>query len=92
MDDGETASAYYGDRDNFIKPFLSTAYSGDTLTVTTLHEINSCAETFGDIKFSNDTLYLLTKIVSDEVCTSVKFHQFEYVIVKASIGDYLVRY
>lgn|SRR5690606_2357654 len=92
MDDGEVASAYYEDRENFIEPFLSATYSGDTLTVTTLHEINGCAEIIGDIKFGKDTLYLLTKIVSDEVCTSVKFNLFEYVIVKEGIRDYFIRY
>jgi len=90
--DGQQMTGYYKDREEFIKPYTSRKYSGDTLRVETLHEINSCAETIGDIKFSNDTLFLLTKIVTDEVCGAVKFHKFKYTIVKKGIKNYTIKF
>ena len=89
---GPHMSGYYQNRDEFIKPYTSKSYSGDTLRVETLHEVNSCAETIGIIRFSNDSLALLTKIVSDEVCTSVEYHRFKYTIVKKGIKNYIIKY
>ncbi len=93
MQDGEQANGYYENRNVFIKPYCERMYIGsDTLSVKTLHEINSCAKTIGDIRFSNDTLYLSTKIVSNEVCSSVEFHQFKYVITRKNIKEYTIVY
>lgn len=80
MEDGEDVNSYYNDYENFIKPYFSTDYKIDTLIVTTLIEINSCAEIVADIKISNDTLYLLTKNIGDFACTSVNFNKFTYTI------------
>ncbi|NVK29057.1 MAG: hypothetical protein HWE14_13470 [Flavobacteriia bacterium] len=80
MEDGEHADGYYNNHLDFIKPHFSTEYQRNTLTVTTLIEINSCAETVPDIRISNDTLYLLTRQISDEACASVTFNKFTYVI------------
>lgn len=90
MGDGEQATGYYENRDVFIKPYVSKSYSGDTLRAETLKEINSCGKTIGNIKFSNDTLYLKAKLVSDEFCSSVEFHKFKYTIVKKDIKTYTI--
>lgn len=90
MEASNEAMGYYNDRTSFIKPFISNEYKGDTLIATTLHEINGCAKTIGQIKFSNDTLYLLTKREGDEACASVEFHKFKYTIVKKDIKTYTI--
>lgn len=90
MEDGQHATGYYEDRDYFIKPYVSKDLNGDTLRVATLQEINSCGKAIGDIKFSNDTLYLQTKQVSDELCSSVEFYKFNYTIVKKDIKTYTI--
>lgn len=87
---GELTMAYYSDRSAFIKPYCQKMYSGDTLYVSTLHEVNSCGEYIGFIKYSGDTLFLLKKIIGDEVCTSNEFHKFSYTIVKENIEKYNV--
>jgi len=92
MDDGEMANEYYTNRAKFIAEYTSTFYSGDTLNAETLQEINSCGESICDIKFSNDTLYLLVKQIGNETCASVQFHQFHYTIVKENIEQYVIVY
>jgi hypothetical protein len=92
MGDGDHATAYYVDRNRFIKPYLSKSYIGDTLHVTTLHEVNSCARTIGKVKFSNDTLYLLTERQGDVVCTSVEFRKFSYTIKRNEIDKFQIVY
>ena len=90
IEDGEHATSYYENRENFIQPYTNASYSGDTLRAETLHEVNSCAETIGEIRYSNDTLYLSTKRISNEVCASVEFHRFNYTVVKENIESYTI--
>src|SRR5690554_7181172 len=47
MEDGSEVDGYYENRNSFIEPYTSYAFSQDTLRATTLHEVNSCAETVG---------------------------------------------
>lgn len=80
MEDGPQADGYYQDHDNFIKPYFSSEYKKDTLVVTTLIEINACAETDAAIKISSDTLYLMTTNIDSESCSSTVFSKFTYTI------------
>lgn len=75
-EDGE----HLNDYEEFATPYFSVRYGTDTVWVTSLQMINGCGETVADIKISGDTLYLLTKLVSDEACTSVMYDKFSYVI------------
>jgi len=90
MNDGIEANSYYTNHKKFIKPYFKTIYKKDTLIVSTLIEINSCGETVGEIDFSNDTLYLLTKLISNEACASVVFHKFTYVIQNLENEKYFI--
>lgn len=88
MDDGPQADGYIINRDKFIKPYVSSEISGDTLIASTLFEINSCAETIGNIIIRNDSLFLETKVIGTTFCTSTEFHQFKYTIVMDSLRKY----
>lgn len=92
MEDGAEVDGYYEDRNSFILPYISRAFNQDTLHVSTLHEVNSCAETVGRIRFSNDSLFLLVEQVGSEPCTSIEFRKYHYVIVKKGIKDYTIVY
>ena len=72
MNDGEQATPYYTNHKNFIKPYFKTTYQKDTLIVTTLMEINSCGKSVGDIRISNDTLYLMTKNLEKSIPNKYK--------------------
>lgn len=91
MEDGEQADGYYQDHDNFIKSYFTTHYKVDTLIVTTLIEINSCAEIIADVKISNDTLYLLTKDIGDVACASVIFNKFTYIIHNPNNKRFIIK-
>ena len=89
QDDGD-AEGYYQNHIKFIEPYFSSEYKADTLKVTTLIEINSCAEIIADIKISNDTLYLLTKNIGNVACASVTFNKFTYVIHNISNEKFVI--
>jgi hypothetical protein len=92
MEDGGHADGYISNRKSFIKPYCSIKYSGDTMITTTLHDINGCATTIGDIQFSNDSLFLKTRVIGDVYCTSTVYQKFKYVIARDSIEQYTVIY
>ena len=90
MEDGEHATAFYMDHERFIAPYFSTEYKTDTLTVSTLMEVNSCAEIVADIKVSNDTLFLSAKRVSSEACASVTFNKLTYVVHNPANTEFVI--
>lgn len=90
MEDSEEADGYYDDHKNFLKPYFSTKYKSDTIEITSLMLINACGKTIGDIKFNSDSLFLFTKHVSDEACTSQSFTSFSYVIYNPENIKYVV--
>lgn len=92
MEDGPEVDGYYENRNMFILPYTSCAFNQDTLNVSTLYEVNSCAETIGRIRFSNDSLFLLVEQIGSEACTSIEFRKYYYVIVKKGIKDYIIVY
>jgi hypothetical protein len=80
MEDGDEATPYYNDHDNFIKQYFFASYKKDTLIATTIMEVNCCGKTIADIKYSGDTLYLMTRHVSAEACTCIEFRKYTYTI------------
>lgn len=92
MNDGANADGYYQNRKSFIKPFISCDFRNDTLYASTLYEVNTCGKTIGDIKISNDTLYLFVKQIGSEACTSVEFRKYNYVIVGKNISSYFIAF
>jgi hypothetical protein len=90
MEDGSEVDGYYNNRSLFIEPYTSYALNDDTLHVTTLYEVNSCAETVGRIRFSNDSLFLFVEQMGNVACTSIEFRKFDYVIVRKNIKKCIV--
>lgn len=91
MDDGPEADGYHENYENFIKDYFSEEQNGDTLLVMTLIEVNACGKTIGDIDFSGDTLFLKTRQISDEVCTSTMFEKFTYRINNPARKKYIIQ-
>ncbi len=91
MEDGEQVDGFFKDHENFIKPYFSTKYKNDTLTVTTLMRINCCGNTIADIRTSNDTLYLLTRQISNEACACVDYYKFTYIIHNPGNREFIIQ-
>lgn len=91
MKDGEDATPYYMNHVNFIEPYFSIDYKIDTLSVTTIMEVNCCGKTVADIRISNDTLYLMTRHVSDEACTCVEFRKYTYTIHNTENKEFIIK-
>ena len=92
FDDGAEMDTYFDNREAFISSYKSAFVSGDTLTLTTVHDVNSCGEVVGSIITSGDTIVLGTSQMSEEVCTSIEFRLFMYKIVVPDSANYVVRY
>ncbi len=92
FEDGEHADEYYNDRLEFIKPYNSEKHVGDTLFITTLRRVNSCAETQGDIQINGDSIILLDYQIGDIACASTDFHKFEYVVFVPQDSNYIISY
>ena len=90
MQDGAAADGYYTDHENFIQSYFSADYKQDTLILTTLHGINSCAEIVADIEIVNDTLYLLSQDIGDVACASVTFNKFTYIVYNPDNTKYKI--
>ena len=90
MEDGNKVDGYYVDREKFIQPYVSIKYLEDTIKVSTLHEINSCGKTTGNIEVIGDTIRLLTHSNSDVSCSSVKFNKFYYTIINSKRKKYFI--
>lgn len=90
-EDGVSMDGYYSDREKFIKPYFSISYRNDTIVATTIHEINACGKTEGQIQISGDTLFLQTIHTSDEVCASVVFHKYTYYIRNTGKKKFIVK-
>jgi hypothetical protein len=90
MDDGQDTDGYHKNHENFIKDYFSEKQIRDNLIVTTLIEVNACGETIGDIEFSGDTLFLKTRQIADEECTSIAYNSFTYKIHNPSKKKYII--
>lgn len=59
---------------------INAQYIDDVIFVTNYIESNACGKYAGNIKIENDQIYLIFKLVSDEVCTSVGVDKVTYII------------
>lgn len=91
-EDSEEMTSYFENRDSFITNYTSAKYNKDTLLVTTFIDLNPCITYKGNIRFSNDTLYLLQQEFGEYSCSSTEFYAFEYIIVKEGIEKYHIVY
>ncbi len=91
-DDSGEMDAYFDNREAFISSYKSAFVSGDTLTITTVRDVNSCGEVVGSIMTLGDTIVLGTRQMSEEVCASIEFRLFTYKMVVPDSANYVVRY
>ena len=92
MEDGENVDGYFKNRNRFIKPYTSVEYINGAIKATTLHLINSCGEFKGNVKVSNDTLYLLVENIGNEKCASVQLNKITYVIRNPLNKKYIINF
>lgn len=59
---------------------IKTDYIDDLIIVSNYVESNACGKYTGNIRIENDEIYLIYKLVSDEVCTSTSINKVTYVI------------
>ena len=59
---------------------IKAQYLDDLIIVTNYVESNACGKYAGDIRIKNDRIYLIYKLVSDEVCTSTGIDKVTYII------------
>ncbi len=59
---------------------IKAQYLEDLIIVTNYVESNACGQYAGDIRIKNDRIYLIYKLVSDEVCTSTSINKVTYII------------
>jgi hypothetical protein len=91
MECGEELDGDLQDYEKLKKEYFSVEQNGDTLIVTTLNEVNSCGKTIGFIEFSGDSLFLKTRQIADDVCTSTMFEKFTYRILNPDKIKYKIR-
>lgn len=90
-EDSEEMDPFYDDKEAFLQNYRTVSQLGDTLKVTTLHQVNACGKPIGNISFSRDTLYLSTIETAEELCTSVDYVLFEYKILNPNKYDYVIK-
>lgn len=59
---------------------IKTDYIDDLIIVSNYVESNACGKHTGNIRIENYEIYLIYKLVSDEVCTSTSINKVTYVI------------
>ena len=92
MQDGGQADGYIFDHANFVKPYKSVLIKGDTIKISYLYDVTGCTKTIGDIKISNDTLYLIKVDTGSVACTEQNYYQFNYTIHNPERKNYIIVY
>ena len=59
---------------------INAQYIDDLIIVTNYVESNACGNYVGDIRIKNDRIYLIYKLMSDEVCASTAIGKVTYII------------
>ena len=59
---------------------INAQYIDELIIVTNYVEINACGNYVGDIRIKNDRIYLIYKLMSDEVCSSTAIGKVTYII------------
>ena len=62
------------------KDKINIDYFKDIIYVDYLTNVNACGKYFGNIEISNDTIFLIHFLDSDEICTSVGIENPTYII------------
>ena len=59
---------------------INAQYIDDLIIVTNYVESNACGKYAGNIRIKNDRIFLIYKLMSDEVCTSTGIYKVIYII------------
>jgi hypothetical protein len=59
---------------------MSVQYLDKIIYVSKVVDLNSCGVYSGDFEIKNDSIYLIYKLESDEVCTSTSIERLIYII------------
>ena len=62
------------------KSKIKAKYLEDVIFVTNYVESNACGNYIGNIRIKNDSILLVYKLVSDEVCASTSVEKLTYII------------
>lgn len=76
----ESGSENYEELIVKTKHKIKAQYLDDLIIVTNYVESNACGKYVGDIRIKNDQIYLIYKLVSDDVCTSTGIDKVTYII------------
>ena len=63
-----------------INPKIKAKYSGKIIEISEIIEANACGEYDGNIEIKKDSLILIYKLISEEVCTSTAVVKIKYEI------------
>jgi hypothetical protein len=59
---------------------INAQYLEDLIIVTNYVETNACGQYVGNIRIKKDRIYLVYKLMSEEVCTSTSVEKVTYII------------
>lgn len=59
---------------------IKAKYLDDIIYVTNYVESNACGNYVGNIQIKNDSIFLIYKLVSDEICSSTSIEKLTYII------------
>ncbi len=63
-----------------LNPKIKAEYSGKVIEISKVIEANACGEYDGNIEIKKDSLILIYKLISEEVCTSTAVVRVKYKI------------
>lgn len=70
---------------------IKAKYIDDVIFVSNYVETNACGNYIGNIEIKNDTINLILKLVSDEVCTSTGVEKLTYIINNPKEKKYIFK-
>lgn len=73
---------------------IKAQYLDDVIYVTKYIDVNACGTYVGDIEIKNDTIYLIHRLVSDEICATTSINKVIYIIKNPAQKKYkmIIRY
>jgi hypothetical protein len=73
---------------------IKAQYLDDVIYVTKYIDVNACGTYVGDIEIKNDTIYLIHRLVSDDICATTSINKVIYIIKNPNQKKYkmIIRY
>lgn len=67
---------------------IEPKYLDDIIYVSQLVDVNACGNYVGDIEIKKDSIYLICKMTSQEVCASMAIYKATFIIKNPEIKKY----